>query len=56
MFVVFRAEFTKFIVQPVLGEPGVGGSMAVYGAFDALVSKDAYIPSLVQVLKSRVGV
>ncbi|KAM7531831.1 hypothetical protein LguiB_035241 [Lonicera macranthoides] len=32
------AEFTKFIVQPVLGEAGVGGSMAVYGAFDALCS------------------
>jgi hypothetical protein len=32
------AEYTKFIVQPFLGEAGVGGSMAVYGAFDALCS------------------
>lgn len=34
----FRAEYTKFIVEPVLGEAGVGGAMAVYGAFDAIVS------------------
>lgn len=34
----FRAEYTKFIVEPVLGEGGVGGAMAVYGAFDAIVS------------------
>lgn len=32
------AEFTKYIVQPALGVPGVGGSMAVYGAFDAICS------------------
>ncbi|KAM7253598.1 hypothetical protein ACFE04_021752 [Oxalis oulophora] len=31
-----RAEFTKGIVNPVLGSAGVGGAMAVYGAFDAL--------------------
>ncbi|GMH10158.1 hypothetical protein Nepgr_011999 [Nepenthes gracilis] len=30
------AEFTKKIVQPALGESGVGGLMAVYGAFDAI--------------------
>lgn len=34
----YRAEFTKYIVEPVLGEAGVGGAMAVYGAFDAVVS------------------
>ncbi|KAI7736792.1 hypothetical protein M8C21_011227, partial [Ambrosia artemisiifolia] len=32
------AEFTKFYVQPSLGESGVGGAMAVYGAFDAICS------------------
>ncbi|KAM7263246.1 hypothetical protein ACFE04_000929 [Oxalis oulophora] len=32
------AEFTKGIVKPVLGSAGVGGAMAVYGAFDALSS------------------
>ncbi|GAB4833794.1 hypothetical protein Ancab_032043 [Ancistrocladus abbreviatus] len=32
------AEFTKKIVKPTLGESGVGGLMAVYGAFDALCS------------------
>ncbi|KAL5716638.1 hypothetical protein ACHQM5_009774 [Ranunculus cassubicifolius] len=32
------AEFTKEIVQPALGVSGVGGSMAVYGAFDAICS------------------
>lgn len=34
----FRAEFTKEIVTPALGVSGVGGAMAVYGAFDAIVS------------------
>lgn len=34
----FRAEFTEKIVTPALGVSGVGGSMAVYGAFDAIVS------------------
>lgn len=37
-FLYFRAEFTKDIVAPALGESGVGGAMAVYGAFDAIVS------------------
>ncbi|XP_050242647.1 UNC93-like protein 3 isoform X2 [Quercus robur] len=32
------AEFTKDIVTPALGESGVGGAMAVYGAFDAICS------------------
>nr|DAD25890.1 TPA_asm: hypothetical protein HUJ06_027358 [Nelumbo nucifera] len=32
------AEFTKYIVTPALGVSGVGGAMAVYGAFDALCS------------------
>ncbi|KVI09471.1 UNC93-like protein 3 [Cynara cardunculus var. scolymus] len=32
------AEFTKFFVQPYLGESGVGGAMAVYGVFDAICS------------------
>ncbi|KAF5196980.1 unc-93-like protein [Thalictrum thalictroides] len=32
------AEFTKYIVEPALGVSGVGGSMAVYGAFDAICS------------------
>lgn len=39
----FRAEYTKFIVEPVLGEAGVGGAMAVYGAFDAIVSTQCRI-------------
>ncbi|CAL5334916.1 unnamed protein product [Camellia sinensis] len=30
------AEYTKYIVEPALGESGVGGAMAVYGAFDAI--------------------
>lgn len=34
----FRAEFTKYIVVPTMGESGVGGAMAVYGVFDAIVS------------------
>ncbi|KAI8015686.1 UNC93-like protein 3 [Camellia lanceoleosa] len=32
------AEYTKYIVEPALGESGVGGAMAVYGAFDAICS------------------
>ncbi|KAI3986225.1 hypothetical protein MKX01_031461 [Papaver californicum] len=32
------AEFTKEIVKPALGVSGVGGSMAVYGVFDAISS------------------
>lgn len=32
------AHFTKHVVKPILGEPGVGGAMAVYGAFDAIAS------------------
>lgn len=32
------AEYTKEIVNPVLGEQGVGGAMAVYGVFDAISS------------------
>ncbi|KAG9159176.1 hypothetical protein Leryth_018153 [Lithospermum erythrorhizon] len=32
------AEYTKFIVEPTLGEGGVGGAMAVYGVFDAICS------------------
>ncbi|XP_052175908.1 UNC93-like protein 3 [Diospyros lotus] len=32
------AEFTKYIVKPALGESGVGGAMAVYGACDAICS------------------
>ncbi|CAL5357774.1 unnamed protein product [Camellia sinensis] len=30
------AECTKYIAKPALGESGVGGAMAVYGAFDAI--------------------
>ncbi|GMJ03080.1 At Uncoordinated protein 93 [Hibiscus trionum] len=30
------AEYTKDVVNPTLGEAGVGGAMAVYGAFDAI--------------------
>lgn len=32
------SEFTKKIVKPALGEAGIGGSMAVYGAADAICS------------------
>ncbi|BBH06093.1 Major facilitator superfamily protein [Prunus dulcis] len=35
------AEFTKYIVSPMLGVSGVGGAMAVYGAFDAACSLTA---------------
>ncbi|KAF5956056.1 hypothetical protein HYC85_008912 [Camellia sinensis] len=34
----FRAEYTKYIIEPALGESSVGGAMAVYGAFDAICS------------------
>ncbi|MBA0750749.1 hypothetical protein Gogos_002138, partial [Gossypium gossypioides] len=34
----FRADYTKDVVNPILGEAGVGGAMAVYGAFDAICS------------------
>ncbi|CAL5333385.1 unnamed protein product [Camellia sinensis] len=32
------AEYTKYIIEPALGESSVGGVMAVYGAFDAICS------------------
>ncbi|KAK8561805.1 hypothetical protein V6N13_149043 [Hibiscus sabdariffa] len=32
------AEYTKDVVNSTLGEAGVGGAMAVYGAFDAICS------------------
>nr|GLL25808.1 UNC93-like protein 3 [Ipomoea trifida] len=32
------AEFTKYLVQPKMGESGVGGAMAIYGLFDAICS------------------
>ncbi|GMN37674.1 hypothetical protein TIFTF001_007022 [Ficus carica] len=32
------SEFTKYIVTPTLGVSGVGGTMAVYGACDAICS------------------
>ncbi|KAM2891539.1 hypothetical protein COP2_009815 [Malus domestica] len=35
------AEFAKYIVKPMLGMSGVGGAMAVYGAFDAVCSLSA---------------
>lgn len=38
LFYYFRAEFTTYIVEPTLGVSGVAGAMAVYGAFDAIVS------------------
>ncbi|KAI8015642.1 UNC93-like protein 3 [Camellia lanceoleosa] len=31
-------KYTKYIVEPALGESGVGGAMAMYGAFDAIYS------------------
>ncbi|CAL5376962.1 unnamed protein product [Camellia sinensis] len=33
---ICMAEYTKYIAEPALGESGVGGAMAVYGAFDAI--------------------
>lgn len=33
-----RAEFTKYVVTPAIGVSGVGIAMAVYGAFDGIVS------------------
>lgn len=42
----FRAVYTKYIVTPTLGVSGVGGAMAVYGAFDAMVSIYADTSSL----------
>ncbi|KAK4749231.1 hypothetical protein SAY87_026680 [Trapa incisa] len=35
------AEFTKDVVKPALGVSGVAGSMAIYGAFDAICSLGA---------------
>jgi hypothetical protein len=35
-----RAEFTKYVVTPAIGVSGVGIAMAVYGAFDGIVSID----------------
>lgn len=35
------AVYTKYIVTPTLGVSGVGGAMAVYGAFDAICSLTA---------------
>ncbi|KAK7284214.1 hypothetical protein RJT34_18956 [Clitoria ternatea] len=32
------AEFTKYVVTPVIGVSGVGSSMAAYGAFDGICS------------------
>ncbi|XVE96844.1 hypothetical protein REPUB_Repub02eG0258100 [Reevesia pubescens] len=32
------ADYTKDVVNPILGEAGVGGAMAVYGAFDSICS------------------
>ncbi|XVE61848.1 hypothetical protein DITRI_Ditri06bG0071800 [Diplodiscus trichospermus] len=32
------ADYTKDVVNPILGEAGLGGAMAVYGAFDAICS------------------
>lgn len=32
------SDYTKDVVNPILGEAGVGGAMAVYGAFDAICS------------------
>ncbi|XP_042478366.1 UNC93-like protein 3 [Macadamia integrifolia] len=32
------AEFTKYVVTPALGVSGIGGAMAVYGAFDVASS------------------
>lgn len=38
MWFCLRAEFTKYVVTPAIGVSGVGGAMAVYGAFDGIVS------------------
>ncbi|XP_043698830.1 UNC93-like protein 3 [Telopea speciosissima] len=35
------AEFTKYVVTPALGVSGIGGAMAVYGAFDVASSLTA---------------
>lgn len=35
---LYRAEFTKYVVTPAIGISGVGSSMAAYGAFDGIVS------------------
>lgn len=35
---VYRAEFTKYVVTPAIGVSGVGSAMAAYGAFDGIVS------------------
>ncbi|CAL5433294.1 unnamed protein product [Camellia sinensis] len=41
------AEYTKYIAEPALGESGVGGAMAVYWAFDAIVNS-VYIWNMCQ--------
>ncbi|GMP37421.1 hypothetical protein CsSME_00009113 [Camellia sinensis var. sinensis] len=38
LYQILLAEYTKYIAEPALGESGVGGAMAVYGAFDAICS------------------
>ncbi|KAK5836592.1 hypothetical protein PVK06_012386 [Gossypium arboreum] len=35
------ADYTNDVVNPILREAGVGGAMAVYGAFDAICSLTA---------------
>ncbi|KAL5992059.1 hypothetical protein ACLOJK_012973 [Asimina triloba] len=35
-----RSEFTKHIVKPTMGESGVGGAMAIYGAADAMRARE----------------
>ncbi|GKB38925.1 hypothetical protein Tco_0883867 [Tanacetum coccineum] len=37
------AEFTKYYIQPSLGESGVSDAMVVYGIFDAIVNKGTQI-------------
>ncbi|KAF5953786.1 hypothetical protein HYC85_006642 [Camellia sinensis] len=46
------AEYTKYIEEPALGESGVGGAMAVYGVFDAIVNS-VYIWNMCQCSLAR---
>ncbi|XP_039059445.1 UNC93-like protein 3 isoform X4 [Hibiscus syriacus] len=48
------AEYTKDVVNPTLGEAGVGGAMAVYGAFDAIMRLDDQLSGLNLMVKLHI--
>ena len=36
-YLLIRSELTKYVITPAFGVSGVGGVMAIYGGFDAVV-------------------